>query len=110
MKYLSLDELNQKLKNVPKDTIIVLLHSYLQYRGDTNIDLLIIDAQIGQNLNKQQEAAAKLNLHKPYSGTDHAKWIKNHEEWDRLYEVCKKLDVEYEALSKRREKLTKDEQ
>jgi hypothetical protein len=108
MNYTKLSTLNEKLKNVPKDIVVLLLHNYLKFKSEHEIDILIIDAKLDNNLNQQKEVLNKIDEHGQCDTKDTIKWLRHHNEWEHLNAIYNNIYKEYEILYKQREKLNKE--
>lgn len=104
MSYIKLETLSEKLKNVPKEILIMMLHDYVKFKDVNDIDNIIIDTKLELNLTKQRQALDNIDSHKNYTGNDRIEWLKNHQEWERLNKIYDDLYKEYEQLSKQRER------
>jgi hypothetical protein len=110
MNYTKLLILNEKLKNVPKDIIVLVLHNYLKFKSEHEIDILIINAKLDNNLKQQKEVLNKIDEHGQCDTKDMIKWLKHHNEWQRMNDILNLLDKEFNNLSEQRKKLIEVEE
>lgn len=100
MTFLSLKDLQELLKNVPKEIIIRMYHDFTKFRNKEYVVGMIRSVKMELNLEKQHEVLDLIDKLPQVDHTNVVGWLHNHDKWTKLNKELELLWVEFEKLSK----------
>jgi len=99
MNYIELKDLQEILKNEPKESIISILHDYLKFESIDTLQRKIIHIKLDINLAKQKKVLDEIDSVDLLT-KDKIKWFENVDKHNRLNNELQKLDKEWNRLYK----------
>ena len=99
MNYIELKDLQEILKNEPKETVVAIIHDYVKFNSIDTLQRKIIHIKININLAKQKKVLDEIDSVDLLT-KDKIKWFENVDKNNRLNNELQKLDKEWNKLYK----------